>query len=103
MGRRDRAGRRISRAHWERDGNAQRAPMPRLARRLPAHRAAWPLQLLRGVYPHRRFDVQPARQVAEGHVAAAVAAEDRLVKLPAVNKKAEVVRVDLPPDANCLL
>jgi xylulose-5-phosphate/fructose-6-phosphate phosphoketolase len=40
------------------------------------------LQLLRGVHPHRRFDVQPARQVAEGHVAPAVAAEDRIVKLP---------------------
>ena len=41
------------------------------------------LQLLRGVHPHRRFDVQPARQVAEGHVAPAMAAENRLAKLPA--------------------
>ena len=66
-----------------RDGNAQRAPMRGLARRLSAHRAAWTLQLLRGVHPHRRFDVQPARQVAEGHGAPAVAAEDRLAELPA--------------------
>ena len=66
-----------------RDGNAQRAPMRGLARRLSAHRAARTLQLLRGVHPHRRFDVQPARQVAEGHVAPAVAAEDRLAELPA--------------------
>ena len=83
MGRRDRAERRISRSRRARDGNAQRAPMRRLARRLPAHRAAWTVQLLRGVHPHRRFDVQPARQVAEGHVGPAVAAEDRLAQLPA--------------------
>ena len=66
-----------------RDGNAQRAPMRGLAGGLPAHRAAWALQLLRGVHPHRRFDVQPARQVAEGHLRPAVAAEDRLAELPA--------------------
>ena len=83
MGRRDRAERRISRARRARDGNAQRAPMRGLARRLPAHRAARALQLLRGVHPHRRFDVQPARQVAESHGAPAVAAQDRLAKLPA--------------------
>ena len=27
---------------------------------------ARPVQLLRGLHPHHRFDVQPARQVAEG-------------------------------------
>ena len=43
------------------------APLPGLARGLPADRPARPLQLLRGVHPHRRLDVQPARQVAEGH------------------------------------
>ena len=43
-----------------------RAPVPGLARGLPAHRQARPLQLLRGVHPHRRLDVQPAREVAEG-------------------------------------
>src|ERR1035437_3553867 len=82
MGRRDRAERRISRARRAGNGNAQRAPMRRLARGLLAYRAAWTLQLLRGLYSHRRFDVQPARQVAEGHVATAMAAEDRLVELP---------------------
>ncbi len=75
--------RRVSRARRARDGDAQRAPVRGLARGLPAHRAARALQLLRGVHPHRRFDVQPARQVAEGHVAPAVAAEDRLAELPA--------------------
>ena len=50
-----------------RHGNAERASMRGLARGLPAHRAARALQLLRGVHPHRRLDVQPARQMAEGH------------------------------------
>ena len=44
----------------------QRAPVPGLARRLPADRPARLLHLLRGVHPHRRLDVQPAREVAEG-------------------------------------
>ena len=48
-------------------GGAVRAPVPGLARGLPADRAARPVQLLRGVHPHRRLDVQPARQVAEDH------------------------------------
>ena len=64
--RRDRAGRRPSLARRARDGGALRAPLPGLARGLPAHRPARPLQLLRGLHPHRRLDVQPARQVAEG-------------------------------------
>ena len=49
-----------------RDGDAVRAPVPGLARGLSAHRAPRPLQLLRGVHPHRRLDVQPTREVAEG-------------------------------------
>ena len=44
--------------------------VPGLARGLPAHRPARPLHLLRGVHPHHRLDVQPARQVAEGHAQA---------------------------------
>ena len=48
------------------DGGALRAPVPGLARGLPADRPPRPVQLLRGVHPHRRLDVQPARQVAEG-------------------------------------
>ena len=61
-----------------------RAPVPGLARGLPAHRPARPVQLLRGVHPHRRLDVQPARQVAEGHARHPVAAADRLAELPAL-------------------
>ena len=35
---------------------------------LSADRTARAVQLLRGLRSHRRLDVQPARQVAEGHV-----------------------------------
>ena len=104
-----------------------RAPVPGLARGLPAHRPARAVHLLRGLHPHRRLDVQPARQVAEGDARHPLAPADRLAQLPAdvatsgartttasptrtrassttcVNKKAEVVRVYLPPDANTLL
>ena len=45
--------------------DAERAPVPGLARGLPAHRPSRLLQLLRGLYPRRRFDVQPAREVAQ--------------------------------------
>ena len=83
VGRRDPSKRRIPAPARARDGNAQRTPMRRLARRLPADRAARRLQLLRGVHPHHRLDVQPARQVVEGHRGPAVAAENRLVKLSA--------------------
>ena len=48
------------------DRDALRAPVPGLARGLPAHRPPWSLQLLRGLHPHHRLDVQPAREVAEG-------------------------------------
>ena len=60
------ARRRPPRARRPRDGGAERAPLPGLARGLPAHRPPRALLLLRGVHPHRRLDVQPARQVAEG-------------------------------------
>mgnify|MGYP003694588305 CR=1 FL=1 len=66
-----------------RDGGALRAPLPGLARGLPADRPARALQLLRGVHPHRRLDVQPAREVAEGDRAHPVAASDRVTQLPA--------------------
>ena len=52
-----------------RHGDAQRAPVPGLAGGLSAHRPPRLLLLLRGVHPHHRLDVQPARQVAEGHAA----------------------------------
>ena len=54
-----------------------------MARGLFAHRAARPVQLLRGLHSHRRFDVQPACEVAEGHRLASVAPQDRLAQLPA--------------------
>ena len=60
-----------------------RAPVPGLAGGLPAHRPPRPVQLLRGVHPHRRLDVQPAREVAEGHARHPVAAADRVAELPA--------------------
>ena len=40
-------------------------------------------QLLRGVHPHHRLDVQPAREVAEGLQPHSVARADRLAQLPA--------------------
>ena len=54
-----------------------RAHLPGPARGLPAHRSARRVHLLRGVHPHRRLDVQPARQVARGEQRGAVAAADR--------------------------
>ncbi len=67
-----------------RDGDPERAPLPGLARGLPADRPPRALQLLRGVHPHRRLDVQPARQVAEGHPRHPVAQADRVAQLPAL-------------------
>ena len=58
---------RPSGARRTRDGGAVRASLPGLARGLRADRSPRPVQLLRGVHPHHRLDVQPARQVAEGH------------------------------------
>ena len=101
-----------------------RAPLPGLARGLPADRPARPLQLLRGVHPHHRLDVQPAREVAEGDARASrgggrsrrsttcsrshvwrqdhngFSHQDPGFIDHVVNKKAEVIRVYLPPDAN---
>src|ERR1035441_8532913 len=69
MGRCDHAERRISRSRGAGDGNAQRASMRGLAGGLPAHRTAWPIQLLRGIHSHRRFDndefLAPAGRVME--------------------------------------
>ena len=49
------------------DGGAVGAPVPGLAGGLPADRPARHVQLLRGVHPHHRLDVQPARQMAQDH------------------------------------
>ena len=68
------AGRRAPRARRPGDGDPVRAHLPGLAGGLPADRPARAVLLLRGVHPHRRLDVQPARQVAEGHARHPVAA-----------------------------
>ena len=109
------------------DGDPVRAHLPGLARGLPADRQARPVLLLRGVHPHRGLDVQPARQVAEG-VAGTLPWRRPVASLNilltshvwrqdhngfshqdpgfidhVMNKKAEVIRVYLPPDTNTLL
>ncbi len=84
LGRRDVAVRRPPEPGRPRHGDPQRAPVPGLAGGLPADRPARLLLVLRGVHPHHRFDVQPARQVAEGDAAHSLAAADRVAELPAV-------------------
>jgi xylulose-5-phosphate/fructose-6-phosphate phosphoketolase len=106
---------------------SSRAHLPGLARGLPADRPARPVLLLRGLHPHRRLDVQPARQVAEGQPTTIpwrrpIASLNYLLTSHVwrqdhngfshqdpgfidhvVNKKADIIRVYLPPDANTLL
>ncbi len=65
------------------DGDALRAPVPGLARRLPADRPARVLLVLRGVHPHHRRHVQPARQVARVVPEDPLAAAGGLAQLPA--------------------
>ena len=78
---RDAARRRGPRARRPGDGDALRAPVPGLAGGLPPDRPARRVQLLRGVHPHHRLDVQPARQVAEGHRGHPLAAAHRVAQL----------------------
>ena len=66
------------------DGGAVGAPVRGLAGGLPADRPARAVQLLRGVHPHRRLDVQPARQVAGVLQPDRMAPAGRLAELPAV-------------------
>ncbi len=66
---------------WPRDGSAQRAPVPGLAGRLLADWEARILLLLRSLHPHRRFDVQSARKVAENLQPYSLAAADRFLQL----------------------
>ena len=77
LGRRDLSVGRPPRPRRAGDGDAQRAPVPGLARGLSPDRPARLLLLLRGVHPHHRLDVQPARQVAEGVQRHPLAAADR--------------------------
>ncbi len=57
------------------------APRRRLARGLLAHRKTWAVQLLRSLHSHRRFDVQSARQMAQGYRGSLLAAQDRIAEL----------------------
>ena len=82
MGGRDAVHRRSPGGRRARDGGPQRASLRGLARGLSAHRSPRAVQLLRGVHPHHRFDVQPARQMAEGHTRNRLARPDRLAQLP---------------------
>ena len=75
--------RRPPRPGRPRDGGPERAALPGLARRLPAHGPPRSVLVLRGVHPHRRLDVQPARQVARCHARHPVAATHRIAQLPA--------------------
>ena len=77
-------GRRAPRPRRPRHGDAVGAPVPGLAGGLSADRPARAVQLLRGVHPHHRLDVQPARQMAQGHQPHSVAATDREPELPSV-------------------
>ena len=113
-------------ARRPRHGDPQRAYLRGVARRLSADRAARLVQLLRSFHPHRRFDVQPARQMAESsrkipwrrpisslnylltsHVWRqdhnGFSHQDPGFIDYVTNKKADIIRVYLPPDANTLL
>ena len=84
VGRPQGRGRRVSRARRPRGRfAAQRASMRGMARRLSVDRPARSIQQLRGFHPHRRFHVQPAREMVEGHARTALEAQDRLAQLPA--------------------
>ena len=77
-----RADRRSSRHGGPRGRDVERASMRRVAGRLPADRPPWAFQYLRGVRPYHRLDVQPAREMVEGHPAHPLAAADRLAQYP---------------------
>ena len=66
------------------DGDAQRAPVPGLARGLSPDRPPRLLLVLRGLHSHHRRDVQPARQVAEGLQRHPLASAHRLAQLSAL-------------------
>ena len=87
LGRRDPLIRRPSRGRRAGDGDAERAPVPGLARGLSADRPARLLLLLRGLHPHHRFHVQPACEMAEGLRPHPVAPADRLAQLSVVEPR----------------
>ena len=57
-------GRHLYRSRRARDGNAERTHTRRLARGISSDGTPRPIQHVRGIRPHHRLDVQPARQVA---------------------------------------
>ena len=83
LGRRNGPLRRPSGPRRARHGDPERAHHRGLAGRVSADRAARLFFVLRGVHPHRRFDVRPARQVAGNQPQAVLAAAHRLAQLPA--------------------
>ena len=84
VGRRGAGVRRPPGARGQGHGGAVRAPVPGLAGRLPVDGQARSVHQLRGLHPHHRFDVQPARQMAEEHQRHPLAPAHRLSQLPAV-------------------
>src|SRR5579862_6805820 len=70
-------------ARRPRDGSAERTPVSGLARRVFAHRPPRFFFMLRSLHSHRRFDVQPAREVAQSHATHSVAPSDRVAQLSA--------------------
>ena len=79
---RTRTRRRRSRARRPRHGGAKRAHVSGMARRLSANRPPRLFLLLRSLRAHRRFDAEPARQVAEIVQVDPLAQAHRVVKLP---------------------
>ena len=79
---RDSPSRRAPGSERQSPGDPVRAHLPGMAGGVPAHGPAWPVLLLRGVRAHRRLDVQPARQVAEGHPRPALATAHPVAELP---------------------
>ena len=67
------AGGRAPGPGWAGHGSPQRAHVRGLAGGVPADRPPRVLLLLRGLHPHRRLHVQPAREVAQDHPHDAVA------------------------------
>ncbi len=68
---------------WPRGRNAQRAYVPRLARRLLAQWPSWFFLVLRSFHPRRGLDVQSACQMAKGLPRYPLAPADLIVELSA--------------------